>query len=101
LARKERPLKHTKTPKGYAGTLEQLAEEVGDLFYDSLSEFLRLLSEKIRRDAESDQRRGRVKLAGELRACAEQLAQASARIAHAWEICEPYMQPRDDSKQSR
>lgn len=82
--------KHAAALSNYNGNMEQLAEELGDLFYDSLADFLHLFSEKMRRDAESDAWRKRPKLAGHLLACSQHLQQASTEINKAWKICKPY-----------
>ena len=50
----------------YDQSMEQLAKDLGDLKYDALSQFLKLLSNKIQEDGQKDQVRGRVKLAKEL-----------------------------------
>lgn len=83
-------MKHTQHVRSYSGPHERLAEDIGDLYYDALSEFLGMLAEKIERDAGKDHARGRVKLASELRGCAEALGGASRYIGAAWRICEPH-----------
>jgi hypothetical protein len=83
---------HREDVERYPGTLADLAEEVGDLRYDALAEFLRLLSAKLERDAGRDQGRGRGRLAAELRDAAGPLGQAAAAVGRAWRICEPYME---------
>jgi len=85
-------LKHTETVKGIDLKNHELAERVGDLYYDALAEFLHELSDKLHRDGLADHKRGRVKLANELEASAVHLAQASKHIGVAWDICEPYVQ---------
>jgi len=72
-----------------------LAEEIGDLYYDSLAELLMKLGEKLERDATSDHRRGRMKLTTELAAAADHLYVAAERIAAAWLICKPYVAKTD------
>ena len=84
-------MKHTTHVKNYAGPHEQLAEEIGDLFYDSLADFLRLLAAKADRDSHKDEVRGRQKLAAELQACADHLNQSALHIDAAWKICEPHV----------
>ncbi len=85
-------MKHSKNIKNYKGTLEELAVETGDLYYDSLADLLKLLSEKINKDGDADYNRGRVKLAKELHQCAEHLSKASKNIDKAWDICKPFME---------
>lgn len=84
-------MKHTTHVKGFDGSNAELAEKIGDLYYDSLSDFLSALSEKIRADGDADLGRGRKKLAKELYACAEKLDAASTNIATAWDICSPHV----------
>jgi hypothetical protein len=50
---------HRDTPDRYAGTLGDLAAELGDFRYDALAEFLRLLAAKLAEDAAKDAGRGR------------------------------------------
>lgn len=82
---------HAKQLKNYPGDFSELASELGDLRYDSLAEFLALLSEKLQEDARADAGRKRIKLAKQLQNASEQIAAASTEIAEAWKICEPYM----------
>lgn len=83
-------MKHTHNIKNYHGTLEQLAE-VGDLYYDSLADFLHLLSEKLHRDGNADLARQRFKLGRHLKECSLHLERASREIQQAWSICEPHV----------
>ncbi len=76
---------------GYKGTLEELAEEVGDLKYDALAGFLKALSLKIAKDGEKDRSRGRVQLATCLENSAQGLESVAVEIDKAWKICEPFM----------
>jgi len=84
-------MKHTRTVNRYQGTHEQLAENLGDLYYHTLADFLGLLSEKMARDAAADRGRGRPKLAAELDACAQHLDTAARHIQTAWALCEPHV----------
>lgn len=80
-----------KTKISKYNNLDDLAEEIGDLRYDALANFIGLLADKIERDGDKDQSRNRVKLAGNLHDCANQLKKAKSSIDRAWKICEPYM----------
>lgn len=82
---------HRSGLKNYAGSMEELAEEIGDLRYDALSEFLELLAHKIQKDGDKDKGRGRIKLATHLHHCANEITKAQTSIDKAWIICEPYM----------
>ncbi len=81
---------HKSDIENYNGSLQDLVEEIGNLKYDSLAEFLGLLSEKIRQDGDKDKNRGRLKLAKHLHDCANKLEESKVSINHAWRICEPY-----------
>lgn len=75
----------------YEGTIQDLATEIGDLRYDVLADFLKLLSQKIALDAAKDRGRGRVKLATSLENCAVLLEKGGIEIDEAWRISEPFM----------
>lgn len=68
----------------YNGGFNQLAEDLGNLRYDTLGEFLELLSKKIEKDAGADEGRERYQLA-------KQLNYSAKHIKNAWKICGPYM----------
>lgn len=68
----------------YTGNLKELAEDIGNLHYESLAEFLLHLSWKLNTDADKDYNAGRVKLS-------HKLGDASNSINKAWKISEPYM----------
>jgi hypothetical protein len=76
-------MKHQLTVK-YKGGFSKLAEDLGNLQYDALGDFLLILYEKINRDAEADKHRGRKKLS-------KYLKLAAKNIQNAWQICVPYM----------
>ena len=83
--------KHTDHIKSYPGSHKELAENLGDLYYDSLADFLQQLSEKMKQDGDADNRRGRPELAAELLACSQHLQEAAKHIDTAWAICRPYI----------
>lgn len=73
--------------------MKQLAEMIGDLHYDSLTDFLFELSKKIEAD-------GAKVLAGNRLALADNLLNASRgiflgyhHILRAWQISKPFMEP--------
>lgn len=84
-------MKHPSWIKNYEYNFEQLAEEIGDLRYDALANFLKLLSLKIEKDSFKDRERGRSKLASSLHSSSESLLKSSKKIDLAWKISEPYM----------
>lgn len=75
----------------YEGPLDQLVEEIGDLRYDVLEEFLDKLSIKLREDALADYKRNRPKLAYHLNTAHYFIAFAKTQIKEAWRISKPYM----------
>lgn len=83
--------KHTETVKGIDLDNKELAIRVGDLYYDSLVEFLEALSEKLNEDAIADKNRGREKLSNSLFKASEDIKKASESIETSWDICEPYV----------
>ena len=76
---------HKENIEKYDGSMKELVEDIGNLKYDSLSDFLKMLSEKLERDSVEDADRLRYKLS-------LQLKEASHHIGEAWEISKPYMQ---------
>lgn len=77
-------------------TLESAAEEIGNLRYDALRDFLDALSNKIQRDAEADFKRGRKKLARKLMALSVDTAMCAFSAKQIWEICEPHMKNKEN-----
>ena len=84
-------MKHPRWIKNYENNFAQLAEEIGDLRYDSLAELLQLLSQKIEQDGINDHQGGRVQLAASLKKASVDLLNSAASIEVAWRISEPYM----------
>ena len=68
-----------------------LVEKIGDLRYDTLSEFLQLLSDKILKDAEKDFNGGRILLANSLEQASINIEKSKKYIDQAWKISKPYM----------
>jgi hypothetical protein len=75
-------------------SLEDLANELKDLRYDSLADYLKQLSKGIKNDANADRGRKRYQLAACLYHAAYHIKQASRYITKAWKICEPYMKEK-------
>ena len=81
---------HQTSIERYTGSLKELAEDIGDLRYDSLVKLLKQLADKIKYDGDQDYNRNRIKLAEQLHQCAVHLNEAKRCIDKAWVICEPY-----------
>lgn len=75
----------------YQGSTKQLAEDIGNLRYDALSEFLGLLSLKMKSDAKADAKRGRKLLSEFLGRMADDFANAKTQSGSAWLISKPHM----------
>lgn len=82
-------MKHPKSIKGYA-SLEELAKDINNLRYDSLSEFLGHLAGKLEAQAKEDEKNNRISLALNLYYAAENVRDSKWRIDLAWKICEKY-----------
>lgn len=83
-------MKHL-TTLPYKTDLKELAEDIGNLQYDSLAEFLQYLSDKLKRDCVADLKRKRPQLSIYLFLCSTYLNRASEIIKNTWRICKPYM----------
>lgn len=97
---RDKEYKHTQTIKSANIDNKTLAVEVGDLYYDSLSEFLRELSVKLANDAKADSKRGREKLANSLKMASSHILEASKYIDTAWDICKPHVKEYFKTKKS-
>lgn len=83
--------KHKKIVEKYNGTLDELANDIGDLHYESLETLFALISDKLERDAKKDLSNKRVKLSDELFGASEYIKLSSVYIGEAWRISKPYM----------
>jgi hypothetical protein len=88
-------MKHKAWIDNYKNNFEQLAEEIGNLRYDTLSNFLELLATKIKKDGQKDEGRGRQKLANLLYQTSNLLEDSAKTMSKTWDLCEPYMYPID------
>jgi len=79
----------------YPGGLEKLAEDLGNLRYDVLVDFLNLLGAKLRKDSEADRARQRFQLAGRLESAGGSIGMAATYVAEAWRISAPFMKEID------
>jgi len=85
-------IKHPRTIEGYSGSLEKLAQNVGNMAYDCVSLFIEELARDIRRQAYKDHKKNRKQLVAKLYATAEELDFAKSSLHLAWEICKPYVE---------
>lgn len=83
-------MKHKSEIEKYNGSMNELAEDIGNLRYDALAVFLQLLYDKIVIDGTMDKKRNREKLSVCLENCSKALNLAKSEIDKAWMICKPY-----------
>jgi hypothetical protein len=80
--------------------MKELANLIGDLHYESLTELLGALAEKISMDGHKDEANGRMRLSQRLYTIAGYLCKASIHSSWAWKISEPYMQFKEATPES-
>lgn len=78
--------------------MKEVAEAIGDLHYETLTEFLFQLSNKFRVDAEKDNNAGRNKLAQSLHKAKAFIANACYEIITAANISKPFMDNKTEKK---
>jgi len=83
--------KHPHTLPYHDGDLKELAQEIGNLQYDKLAEFLYHLESDLEKQSENDARKGRVQLSNTLREVHLNIQLAIKPLEKAWRICKPYM----------
>lgn len=71
--------------------LKEFANQIGNLRYDLLCDFINHLAKKLHVDATNDYSAGRRKLGEKLFETENMLKSASNYIADAWDICESKM----------
>lgn len=87
--------KHKKEIVKYNGSMKELANDIGDLHYESLKDFLLMLSSKIEKDSENDRKGGRIKLSEALLKSSEHLYKSYEFINDAWLISKPFMKNKN------
>ncbi len=83
--------KHKRVIEKYNGSLQQLATDIGDLYYEALSFLLQEFTIKLNTDGNKDLDGGRKKLAMALYRAAEAIEEAEKHISEAWKISKPFM----------
>ena len=79
-------------------SVEELAIQLSQLRYDTLSKFLDCLASNISADGDKDHDAGRVILSSFLDSTARKLWKAGEEISSAWGVCEPYMEGDETKK---
>ena len=83
--------KHKKDVEKYNGSIEELADDISNLHYETLEYFFIRLSDKIFLDSMKDSEGGRHKLGTALNEAHINLIKVKKNIGEAWKISEPYM----------
>ena len=83
---------HKKNIDNYRGSLENLANKIKDLKYDSLRNFLGYLANGIEKDVEENNNQEKYQLARRLNNTVGHLKEAKHFIDRAWAICKPKME---------
>lgn len=87
----ETKLKHPLEVEKYSGKLEDLADDVKNMRYDKVAEFLGYLAAQVKAEADKDSANNRSKLAARLYQASTYLSHSQEEIDYAWKICRPYM----------
>jgi hypothetical protein len=82
---------HKATVEAYNGSMDDLVEDIGNLRYDALQQFMEKLGHKLMNDGVKDHSRGRHKLALELWVAASFTFKGAEAINDAWKISKPFM----------
>lgn len=72
--------------------MKHLAEEIGNLHYETLQNFLGYLGIKLYKDSIKDRIAGREKLGYSLLDASDNIQSAANNIKTAWQICKPFME---------
>lgn len=85
--------------EGFEGTLEELAQRVGRMRYDKITEFLDYFEKELRRQENGDRERGRTKLAGMLDDAVGDIGNVRMKMERIYAFCKPFMKDElDDLK---
>ncbi len=88
--------KHQKEILGVTD-MKELAEMIGDLHYETLSELLYQISKKIKIDGIKDTEAGREKLGQSLYIASRFLISARDQIEQSWQISKPFMEGKQSN----
>jgi hypothetical protein len=87
--------RHSKQVAGVSD-MRLLAENIGDLHYETLQELFGRLSIKLYRDGFDDRLAGRQKLGAALNNASISLKTAASHIKEAWDISKPFMKQQNN-----
>ena len=84
-------MNHLMQVKNYSGNLKELAEEIGNMRYDTLEEFYKILSDKFNSDSRHDAILGHQQVSSKLKKIVEYHQMIQEEFSSLWKICEKYM----------
>ena len=76
--------------------MKKLAEDIGNLHYETLVDLMIHMADKLEDDANSDKDKGRRKLSHHLNEASLNIVNASSDIDEAWRISKPFMKDDED-----
>lgn len=97
--KKEPKVKHALTISGLYTNLAELGKDVALMRYDKVVDFLKGFRGDLERQSQSDQRRGRVRLAAALRNTVSALGPVIQQLEQTWRISEPHL--RNEEQDNR
>lgn len=84
--------KHPLSVENYSSSLEDLAEDIKNMRYDKVAEFLGYLAAQVKAEADKDLANNRSKLSARLYQASTYLSRRQEEMDSAWKICRPYME---------
>jgi len=75
----------------YLSDLKQIAEDIGNMPYDKVVEFFDHFEKKLKKDAKSDFKDGRLKLYTLLSVCIVRTKNIKQSFENVWDLCKRYM----------
>lgn len=74
--------------------MKEFAEQIGNMHYEALTQFLYHLSKKIDADSLKDYNSGRTKLGTALQYTGMSIFESSLRMEKVWQISKPFMEDK-------
>jgi len=84
-------MKHKKTIDKYNGDISELVNDIGDLHYDTLKDFLLLLSVKLEKDSIKDNKNNKPQLSNTLKNASNSIYDSYLHICDSFIISKKYM----------
>lgn len=72
--------------------MQHIAQDIGNLHYETLGYMLNYLSKKLKEDSRKDWQAGRIQIANRLKLASQHIKDARIQIQEAWQISKPFME---------